>query len=420
MRAFRRFGFAIILAIPMLLAARRATCTQAITLQEAISRALQIAPSLELAAAQNNLSSAQVAAARAPLLPAIDGVAEYNDSPGYDPTISNNGLSLAQLTLGYTAFDGGRRTALLRAARYAREAAMLGVRAARAQIAYDVSVAYFDLMRAQETGDEQQASLERLSRYVSIIESLRNTGRANDSDVLKIKSARDSTRLALATTRENREHASIVLGSMIGEYDAPNLAVVELSRLPALPNGNVDNSPSVRAAQRQVQSAQLTIRAARDERYPTLKLALTAGWEGVYPRQTLRRFYGASYDGTLSVPIFDGGLISSHIDTARANEQAADARLRAVQLQVRRDFADARSRYDNAQQQLSILKASQTTVNDAFALDWTRFLGGGNVTLLEVLTSYQQTISLRLARFNQEFAMRQAAAQARLVLGVAP
>ncbi|MGH7985683.1 MAG: TolC family protein [Candidatus Binataceae bacterium] len=403
----------------MLSAARRAICAPAITLSQAIARALQLAPSLELAAAQSNLSGAQVGEARAPLFPTIASAAEYNDSPGYDPTISNGGLSLAQLTLGYTAFDGGRRLALLRAARYARQAATLGVRAAQAQIVYDVTVAYFDLMRAREAEDEQRASLVRLRRYVSIIQSLRNSGRANDSDVLKIRSARDSAGLALAAAREAREHASITLGSMIGEYGAPDLMVLEVSKLPSLPKGNVDGSPAVRAAERQVQSAQAGIRAARDERYPTFKLALTAGYEGVYPRQTLRRFYGASYDGALSIPIFAGGLISSHVDIARANHQAADARLRAVQVLVTRAFADARVHYLNARRQLAIIKNSQTDVGDAFALDWTRFLGGGNVTLLEVLSSYQQTINLRLARFAQEFAMRQAAAQARLMLGLA-
>ncbi|MGH8013203.1 MAG: TolC family protein [Candidatus Binataceae bacterium] len=420
MRRFYRFAVAIFVPVMMLLAARRALCASAISLNQAIVRALQLAPSLELAAAQSNLSGAQVGEARAPLFPVIAGAAEYNDSPGYDPTISNNGLSLAQLSLGYIAFDGGRRLALLRAARYARQAATLGVRAAKAQIVHDVTVAYFDLMRARETEDEQRVSLARLRRYVSIIESLRNTGRANDSDVLKIKSARDSAELALAAARETREHASIVLGSMIGEYESPDLVVLEVSQLPSLPKGNIDASPAIRAAERQIQSEQARIRAAQDERYPTFTLALTAGYEGVYPRQTLRRFYGASYDGAMSIPIFAGGLISSHVDIARANQQAADARLRAIHLQVMRDFADARVHYLSARRQLAIIKNSQADVNDAFALDWMRFLGGGNVTLLEVLTSYQQTISLRLARLAQEFAMRQAVAQAQLMLGLAP
>jgi hypothetical protein len=44
-------------------------------------------------------------------------------------------------------------------------------------------------------------------------------------------------------------------------------------------------------------------------------------------------------------------------------------------------------------------------------------LGGGNVTLLEVLDAFQQAENLHLTRLDQEFATRQAAAQAALVLG---
>ncbi len=45
----------------------------------------------------------------------------------------------------------------VRAARYAAEAARLGIAAARAQIVFDTTVAYVDLMRAKRTALETQA-----------------------------------------------------------------------------------------------------------------------------------------------------------------------------------------------------------------------------------------------------------------------
>jgi hypothetical protein len=62
---------------------------------------------------------------------------------------------------------------------------------------------------------------------------------------------------------------------------------------------------------------------------------------------------------------------------------------------------------------------SQKTAHDSFALDWTRFLGGGNVTILEVIDAYQQAETLQLTRLDQEFVARQASAQAALILGIA-
>jgi multidrug efflux system outer membrane protein len=295
---------------------------------------------------------------------------------------------------------------------------VLGVDAVRSQIIFDSTIAYFDLLRAREIQTELKANLERLTKYAAIVESLERSGRAIANDVLKIRAARDSAELVLASTDEAAAHASLALGSMIGEFDNSALRVAEISGLPAPPAGDIQQNPAFRAAERQVQSAKLSVQAARAERSPIFKLALTSGWEGIDPPKTFGHHLGASYDGAVSVPIFQGGLVRSHIDEALAAQHAAIAQQRQVELELKRNLADAESRYRGARRQLEILARSQSTANDAFALDWTRFLGGGNVTLLEVTDAYQLAENLRLARFDREFAARQAKAQAQLVLGV--
>jgi outer membrane protein TolC len=388
-----------------------------ITLQEAIARALAVTPSLDSAAAQSDLNGARVDEARAPLLPSLMVQGEYFQAPGYSPTISNQGLTRAQLMLDYMAFDGGRRMALLRSASYAAQAAALGVTAARTQIAFDTTVAYFDLLRERQSDADMRASLARLTKYTKIVEALGRSGRAIPNDELMIRTSRDSASLALAANDEAAAHASIMLGSMIGEFGDTDLQPAEVSGLPPPPAGDPRQNPAFRAAQRQVEAAGLAVQAAREERSPTFTIALTSGWEGINPPYTFNHNLGASYDGLVSVPIFQGGLVRSHVDEALAAQRAALAQQRQVELGLQRDLADARMRYRGALAQLAILRRSQATANDAFALDWTRFLGGGAVTLLEVISAYQQARSLRVARFDQEFNARQATAQAQLLLG---
>lgn len=390
-----------------------------LTLQEAIGRALQFAPSLAVSAAQSDFDSAKVRETRAPLYPSISANAEYMGVSGYDQAVSNGGLSQGLLVVDYVVFDGGRRMAQVRASRYAAEASALGVRAVQAQIVFDTTVAYYDLLRARAEQQELRASLERLTSHVAIVEALERSGRAIANDVLKIRTSRNSAELTLASARQAVAHASIVLGSLIGTFGETDLRVAPVSGLASPPNGQVTQSPALMAAERQVNAAALAVTAAQAEHYPTLKFQLTAGYQGVYLRQTIRRFGGGSYDGAISVPIFQGGLVAAHIDEAKAQQHAATAQVRQVELQLRRDLADASMRYDNARRQLDIVQRSQATAEDAYALDWTRFLGGGNVTLLEVIDAYQQAETLKVTRFEQEFAARQAAAQAALILGVA-
>ncbi len=415
----RRFvlGLLVLTACSLMALPADLLAAQTLTLTDAIGRALAYAPADELAAAQRDFSTARVNEARAPLMPSIAANGEYFQAPGYDQVITNRGLTLAQLALSYIVFDGGLRMDQVRAARYAQQAAALGIDAARGQIIFDTTIAYFDLWRARATAAELQRSVTRLSQYVTTMRNLQRTGRAISNDVLSIESARDATELSLAAANEAAAHAAIVLGSMINQPQPETLELAEIPAMPLQPNGDITHSPAFAAAQRQLATANVGIDAARAERSPTIRLILTSGWEGIDPPKTFGHHLGASYDGAVTVPIFQGGLVRAHIDAARVSQHIAVAQLRQIELNLKRDLADALSRFDGARRQLAILHRSQTTADDAFALDWTRFLGGGNVTLLEVINAFQVAQNLRIARIDNEFVARQAVAQANLLLG---
>jgi outer membrane protein TolC len=395
-----------------------AFAARTITLDEAVARALKLAPSVESAAAQSDLNYARIDEARAPLFPSVSGNGEYFQPSGYDKTISNGGLTQGQLALSYTAFDGGRRSALLRAARYVSQASTLGIKAAQAQVVFDTSVAYFDLLRRNEAQLELEVLLGSLTRYVKIVEALQQSGHAIANDVLTLRVAGNAAEVSLSAGRQAEAQASAVLGSMIGDFGNTSLVPNEIALPPSPPTGNLAQSPAYQAAVRQVEAAKLAVDAAKAERFPNLNLTLTTGWQGVNPPKTFGHHFGASYDGAVTVPIFQGGLVRSHIDEALAGEHAALAQQKQIELQVKRDLVDADVRYRGAVDQLAILRRSQQSARDAFALEWTRFLGGGSATILEVTNAYEQIESLRLAYFDQEFNARQADAQGRMILGL--
>ena len=388
-----------------------------ITLSDAIDRALHLAPSVDVAAAASDISVAQVREQRAPLFPTVGASAEYYQAPGYNEVITNRGLSAAMLTLDYTAWDWGLRQARLRAAEYESEASRLGVAAARVQIVFDTSIAYYDLLRAREAQRDLQASLERLTRYVTTIEHLEKSGRVITNDVLKFRTSRDSTELALDVARGNIERASATLGILIGEPNQPDLEIEQLSGVPPKPTGDLAQSPVMQAAQRAIASASSQIEAAKAERLPTFRVAFTTGFVGVDPPATIAHNFGGSYDGVVSLPLFDGGLISSHIDQAKAKQHSATAQARETEYTLKRRVADASLRYDQAERQLDILSRAQPNADDNFALTWTRFLGGGTATMLEVLDAYQQAEQLRLQRPDDEFNAREAVAETNLLFG---
>jgi adhesin transport system outer membrane protein len=350
-------------------------------------------------------------------MPSVSAGGEYYQAPGYDEVITNRGLTSGLLALDYTAVDFGRRMSRVRAARYAAEAASLGIVTTRAQIVFDTSVAYFDLMRAKRAVLETQANVDRLGRYVDTIDRMLRSGRAIENDSLKVRTVRDTAALALSDARNDQLHASTVLGSMIGDFTRSDFDIVDISDLPRMPSGELRETPTMRAAIRAVDSSKMQVQAAQAERYPTVQVALTAGALGIDPQNTFGHHYGASYDGVVSMPIFQGGLITSHIDQAKAKQLQAIAQARSIEYLLRRRIDDARQRYRRALDALAILGRAQPNADDAFALTWTRFLGGGTATLLEVLDAYEQAESLRISRIQQDFSAREAAAETSLLYG---
>jgi outer membrane protein TolC len=396
----------------LLAAASLTRASEPLTLNECVSRALTTIPRLAEAGAAVDLSAAQQREVAASLFPTVRSDIAYLQEPGYREVITNRGLSAGQLIADYLVYDGGRRTSQLHAARFAEQASQFGLAAARNQVVFETTVAFYGLIHASQIARELQANTQRLSRYTAVLQALRSSGRATVNDVLRIDVILRDSRVQLNAALHNRARASLALGALIGDYGHDDIAVSEPpGDMVQLSSGTVDNSPALEVLERSRASAGAGLQAASAERYPTLRMELTAGFLGTDPPSTVRNNAGASYGGLLSIPLFEGGAIRARIDQARARVLQADAQLAQARIDLSERLAEARSRYDEARQSLALLQESLPAADGSFELSWSRFLGGGNATLLEVIDSYNQALATRLGLADQQFATRQAAAE---------
>jgi outer membrane protein TolC len=237
--------------------------------------------------------------------------------------------------------------------------------------------------------------------------------------MLKIRISASDNRLQLSAAREARRRASLMLGSLIGIFDRSDLVVMDMLIPSVPPDMSIDRNPVLVILGKQAQASIHKVEAATAERYPTLQLALAAGFLGKQPVSTLQRHGGAAYGGIISMPLFDGGAIQARIGQARAHERQLNAQLRQTKLELSQRLDQLRSQYDEAQEALAILANAIPLAEDNFNLAWARFLGGSTITLLEALDNYRQAENLRLSVFHQRLAVQRPVAEMLALTGEA-
>ncbi|MDQ3557293.1 MAG: TolC family protein, partial [Gemmatimonadota bacterium] len=226
----------------------------------------------------------------------------------------NFGASLAQ-----PLFTGGRVTAQNRIARAGREVAEIGVESARAQVALDVTQAYWDAALSDRLVTIAQASLEQAEETLRLTELARRVGNLSEFELLRARVARDNQRPVLIQRVTERDLAYLRLKQLLElPLDEPLALSDALEGAAAGPTPDLaDTLSAARAPVRQaaegvrVQEGQLRI--ARAQRLPAINLvsqygrvAYTTG-AGIPAFNSFRANW--TIGAALQIPIFTGGRI---------------------------------------------------------------------------------------------------------------
>jgi outer membrane protein TolC len=255
-------------------------------------------------------------------------------------------------------FTGGRVQAQNRVAQATQRAADVELTAQRAQIALDVTQAYFDVVLASRLVAIAESSLVQTESVLRTTRLARQVGNQSEFDLLRAQVTRDNQVPALLQQRTTRDLALLRLKQLLDMPATDSLVLTtELQDADALPvvrltGGDVaaasgtsdptraDTSTDRRAAVRQADEAvrvqEALLRATRAERLPSLVLSSAYSrvafpssfptWNSFLPNWTVS--VGAS------VPLYTGGRLRGDQLVAEAN--LAEARARREQV---REFA---------------------------------------------------------------------------------
>ena len=354
----------------------------------------------------------------------------------------------AGLSFSQNVFAGGRISGQNISANATRRSAEVEVTAQRAQLALDVTQAYFDAVLADRLvsiADTTLAQTEELLRQTTVA---RRVGNQSEFELLRATVTRDNQRPVLIARRGDRDIAYFRLKQLLNlpldaplalttpidqpatvsrviaanaanitsaASDAPPAAIDTLVPLP-LPDTTTGDRAPVRQSEQALRASEGQLRVARADRLPSL--ALTSAYQRLFfPANFLPTLnqYSENWTvgGSISLSLFNGGRVGGAIEVAQANLEEARARLQQSRELAALDTRVALNQLEQAEASFAASRGTAQQATRAYSIDQIRYREG--ISTQTDLT--QSRLLLEQALANQAQSARDlAVARARIVL----
>ncbi len=352
----------------------------ALTLPEAVERALSRFPAVEAARSRQQEAEEALGEARAAHRPRgrVTGSATQYQEPmvvtpihGFGPGLFpqfDDTLGQATFTVSYTLLDNGGIEAQERTAGSQLEGAGAAVSSAEQLLARRVAAAYLLVLGQSQVLAAHDHRLDALRAELSRVQQRLDVGRAAKVEILRAEAAlanaeAERVRLTSAIDNSERELARL-LDAPLDETRAERLVPVRMESSPPareeLAAAGIEASPAVAQARSQVATAEAGIALARSIIRPDLRAV------GNYNEWTSSQgdFTGEwNVALQLTVPLFDGGVARRRIARAEAGVVTAQEQVRLAEIQVREDVDRAAAAAEEAEARI----ASLTKAEERFA-----------------------------------------------------
>lgn len=254
-----------------------------------------------------------------------------------------------------------------------------------------ISEAYFNVLSAQDTLEFAFAEKTAIGRQLDQANQRFEVGLIAITDVHEAQAAFDLARANEIDAENNFDNQKEALREIIGEYEAEldqlgqqlNLQGPEPTEISAWKESALNNNFSIIAALNQAEVARKKIELETSGHMPYLDIV---GSYGVSDNTSTFGFRGdtQSIGVEITVPLFEGGAVSSRVRQARHEYDAAREKLTETQRAVTRQVKDA---YRGVMSSISRVEALQAAVTSAeSALEASEMgLEVGTRTMVDVL-----------------------------------
>jgi outer membrane protein len=386
-------------------------------LDSAIRFALKHNPSLRIAERDVATEKYGIESAKAERMPKVDfgsGATRYRYPTPLTPLVLPSPLTLPALMaleipdFERTIYDvgasftlplyrGGRIMANIRIAELRKALAQENYRASEQDLIYNVTSVYHKILQLQKLLAANEASATQLESHRRDVEFFLKSGTVPRLDLLKTEVELAHAREDVLLVRNNLESAFDLLKNLMGLEEAgATIAVVE-------PEASGQSCPpeeeavAVALAKRPDYRGIAKKKAIAEDR---IRAAIGGWFPDVYGsgQYVKRAGDGTSFQEDwsvglrLSIPVFDGGLIRSRVETEKTELEKVIQEERQARMNISREVRDARLGVANASDRIEVARAAIESAREAVRVERLKF-GVGSGTTTDVIDA--QTALLR-------------------------
>ena len=393
---------------------------QRLTLAEAVQLALSKNPDLATAQQRVNAARAALQQADATFWPHLRVSESYvgSDNPvqAFMMTLNQRAFSLnndfnhpettdnlgTKVLAQWSLYDGGQNIANRQAARLSSEAAEQSLDAARNDLVFEVTRAYYTVSKARQFVGAANAAVSSVEADVSVASNRVAAGEALKTDLL-------DAQVRLAESRENQVRArsaaalsDSIFRNVLGVDQTNNVTAAEVAFVESASSVteslDVSHRPELRAARKAVDAAEKQVRAAFGGHLPRVNAFASYDLDSGNAQQFEDSWIaGVSVD----LDVFDGFLTRGKVAEARANLDASRDRLRKTELMLALEVKQARLNVDDARARLDASTQTVAQAGESLQLTKDRY-GEGLALFTQVLDTETALTAARQRRAAAE------------------
>jgi outer membrane protein, adhesin transport system len=372
------------------------------TLTQAVRKAVDWHPSIDVAVGELNQGKAEVKVARAGYRPQISG----GVTPGLDIYYGASWQPQAQLSASQMLYDFGKvanAVASAQAAEQVNRAQLLG---AVDDLVRDTAYAVVEVQRYKALLAVAQDQLTAVQDITRLVEQRASKGASTRAEAVQAEArVEDAQTTILQITSELTRWRS-TLAHMVGSRalpdvtpDVPDWYGHACARM--TPDWN--EMPQVLQYAARKDEAEADMRETRAKGLPTVAFQVTGN---SYLRGPFRGRSDYTVGVNISSSIFDGGATRARREAADYAVRAADAALDNARNDVGRDLDEARGQISSLTEALGVLSVRQGNMEETSKLYRLQYFDLGTRTLVDLLNAEQELHQARFDYVNRQHDIR--------------